>query len=62
MVGLVTLLALVGGLALVYVARPRNLADPNDQGNLSLRRGGVGLVLLGLLGMIFVLLQVASTR
>lgn len=61
-VGLVTLVALVGGLALVYAARPRNLADPNDQGNLSLRRGGVGLVLLGLLGMIFVLLQVASTR
>ena len=56
MIGLVTLVGFVGGIACVYKARPQNILDPKDHGNLALRNAGAGLIVLGLVGLILVVL------
>ena len=58
----VTIIALVGGIACVYAGRPKNLLDPTDNGNYPLRNVGAGLVVFGLVGLILVGLQLAAGR
>lgn len=50
LIGLVTVIAFASGIACVYAARPRNILDPKDRGNLPLRNAGAGLIVLGLVG------------
>ena len=59
-IGVLTILAIIGGLALIYASRPRNLADPNDHGNLALRNAGTGFVVFGLFGLAVVALLLFS--
>lgn len=59
---IVTIIALVGGIACVYASRPKNLLDPNDRGNFPLRNVGAGLVIFGMVGLIIVGLQLAASR
>ena len=62
MIGLVTVIGFVGGIWCVYKARPQNILDPKDVGNLALRNAGAGLIVLGLVGLILiVLLLLAGT-
>lgn len=54
--GLVTVIVLASGVALLYASRPRNLQDPKDRGNLQLRTLGAGALVLGLVGLVLVFL------
>ena len=60
MIGLVTVVGFVGGIIAVYKARPQNILDPKDLGNLALRNAGVGLIVLGLVGLILIVLLLLS--
>ena len=63
MIGIVTIIGFVGGIACVYAARPRNILDPKDHGNIALRNAGAGLIVLGVIGLILAgLLLLAANR
>jgi parallel beta helix pectate lyase-like protein len=46
----VALLVLVAGFVVVYAARPQNIMDPKDRGNIPMRNAGVTMVVLGATG------------
>ena len=60
MVGLVALAATIGGIATVYAARPQNIMDPKDRGNIPLRNAGVSILVLGTVGLVLAVLLVLA--
>jgi hypothetical protein len=59
-IGLVTIVGFVGGIVCVYQARPQNMLDPKDVGNLALRNAGAGLIVLGVVGLLLMGLLLVS--
>lgn len=49
---IVAIVAIVAGVAMVYAARPRNILDPKDRGNIGLRTAGITLVVIGASGVL----------
>jgi parallel beta helix pectate lyase-like protein len=62
MIGIVTVIGFVGGIACIYAARPKNILDPKDHGNLLLRNAGAGLIVLGLVGLLLIGLLLLANR
>jgi hypothetical protein len=59
-IGIVTIVGFVGGIFCVYKARPQNILDPKDVGNLALRNAGAGLIVLGVVGLLLMGLLLLS--
>jgi hypothetical protein len=59
-IALVTIIGFVGGITCVYKARPQNMLDPKDIGNLALRNAGAGLIVLGVVGLLLIGLLLLS--
>jgi len=59
-IGFVAVLCFVGGVACVYWARPQNILDPKDRGNIPLRNAGAGLIVLALIALVLVGLLLAA--
>jgi Right handed beta helix region len=51
-IGIMSLVAFVGGIACIYAARPQKVLDPNDRGTFALRNAGVGLIGLSIVGLV----------
>jgi hypothetical protein len=49
---LVGILATAAGIALAYMARPKNILDPKDRGDYGLRQKGIALLVIGMSGII----------
>jgi hypothetical protein len=59
-IALVTIVGFAGGIYCVYKARPQNMLDPKDVGNLALRNAGAGLIVLGVVGLLLIGLLLLS--
>ena len=59
-IGFVAVLCFIGGVACVYWARPQNILDPKDRGNIPLRNAGAGLIVLALVALVLVGLLLAA--
>lgn len=59
-IAFVALLCFVGGVLCVYWARPQNILDPKDRGNIPLRNAGAGLIVLALIALVLVGLLLAA--
>jgi len=53
-IGFVALLCFIGGIVCVYYARPQNILDPKDRGNIALRNAGASLIILAVVALILV--------
>lgn len=62
LIAVVTVVGLVGGIACVYAARPQNILDPRDRGNIPLRNAGAGLIVFGVVGLLLVGLLLLANR
>ncbi len=59
-IAFVALLCFVGGVVCVYKARPQNILDPKDRGNIQLRNAGASLIILALIAVVLVGLLLAA--
>jgi hypothetical protein len=53
-IGFVAVLFLIGGVACLYWARPQNILDPKDHGNIQLRNAGASLIVLAMVALVVV--------